>query len=71
MNLLHKTTLLSCKLVRTPMDVDADLWDEIGSLFEDLNRRLEVNLSSHGYKIRYYQCCWISELVYTQAKRDL
>ena len=45
MNLLHKTSLLSCKLVRTPMDVDADLWDEIGSLFEDLNRRLEVNLS--------------------------
>ena len=36
LNLLQDTSLLGCKLVRTPMDTDVDLRNETGSLFEDI-----------------------------------
>jgi len=38
LDLLQETELLGCKPVRTPMDIDVDLWDEIGPLFEDVSQ---------------------------------
>ena len=39
--------MLGCKHVRTPMDADADLWDEFGPLLEDSSqyRRLVSKLT--------------------------
>ena len=36
MNLLHETELLGWKLVRIPIDSDADLWDETRPLFKNV-----------------------------------
>ena len=50
LNLLHETGLLGCKPVRIPMDTDADLWDETGSLFEDVSQyKGLVGKLSHSY----------------------
>ena len=38
LDLLQETQLLGCKPVRTLMDIDADLWDETGPLFEDVSQ---------------------------------
>jgi len=37
LDLLQETGLLGCKTLCNLMDIDADLWDEIGPLFEDVS----------------------------------
>jgi len=51
------------------MDVDIDLRDESGPLFEDVSQymRLLGNLSILLYLTNYYLCCWICEAFYAQA----
>jgi len=36
LDLLQEAGLLGCKPMKTPMDVDTDLWDESGPIFEDV-----------------------------------